>query len=217
MSLDAQSAEAIEAGNFRAPLKNVTCCMDTSVFSPESGCGEATLGRTHWPNGAALCQRKDEVLSGQRDMRRALEGLTLDILMLPTEDEILLGEPRNGDPVYYYGFVGDILNLVAETGGFEYNAIITRAPHAGDAYDGNWDDYLVDCIRHGLDPCPNSVQTLCCADTAQSQETAHKPYHPQCVMRVRVMRCCCCCCVLLWFPTRVNSTYALVQGPTGST
>mmetsp|Transcript_29211 Transcript_29211/g.85381 ORF Transcript_29211/g.85381 Transcript_29211/m.85381 type:complete len:676 (+) Transcript_29211:74-2101(+) len=142
-SLVCPSAKVLAEQNFLPPMVDVFCCMDEAVHRTDSDCGPATRNRTVFAENK-ICTRRHEVLAGNRSMARALEGLVLDIALLPTEDETPYGEPANGDQAFYHGLVGDVINLIAREGGFTWRAVVIKPPKPGDAYDGSRDEFLVD-------------------------------------------------------------------------
>ena len=62
---------------------------------------------------------------------RLLENETLDVVLMPAEDETLFLSDETGR-TYLGGLVGEILTAVAIRGGFQINAIVV--PPAGDEY-----------------------------------------------------------------------------------
>ena len=132
---------------FEAPLRQVTCCLDSDRFAPDSACGAAVAQRTQFNND--WCARSAAVQAGNLTTAEALKGAVLDIILVPAEDETLYAQPLDGEPAYYYGLVGDALREIALLGEFEWNAIVVRPPNKDDVYNGSWDKWMMDWTQRG--------------------------------------------------------------------
>ena len=132
---------------FEAPLRQVTCCLDSDRFAPDSACGAAVAQRTQFNND--WCARSAAVQAGNLTTAEALKGAVLDIILVPAEDETLYAQPLDGEPAYYYGLVGDALREIALLGEFEWNAIVVRPTNKDDVYNGSWDKWMMDWTQRG--------------------------------------------------------------------
>ena len=128
--------------NLRAPLNSVTWCLQAP--NSQADCGNATRNRRLWGND--WCSLFNQAHEGVLDPAKSLRGLVLDIALVPDEDEILWYEASGLQGAYFGGLVGDMLNKVAELGGFTYNAYVIRPPHASDMYNGSWDGWMKDWV-----------------------------------------------------------------------
>lgn len=127
------------------PFASVRWCLDQSASQP---CGPARVNRTEF--NTDMCSLRARVDSGDLYLLDALRGTSLDVLLIPEEDEVIWNDPYNGEgsaPADFGGLVGDFLKDVALRGGFQWNVIVTRPPARGDIYGGNWDAWALDWVN----------------------------------------------------------------------
>ena len=124
--------------NLATGWASITWCLNQTT---DADCGEARRGRTTFT--LDLCAIDALVDLGNMSLSNALRGQIVDLLLVPEEDETIWVD--NGvDPSGFAGLVGDVLTDVAIRGGFQWHAYVVRAPKAGDAYDGNWNTWILD-------------------------------------------------------------------------
>ncbi len=126
------------SASLRAPLASVTWC-NVDGRASDAACGPAVKDRSSWNNN--LCT----IRTAKKDtpLIKSLKGATLDIVLIPDEDETLWIED-SVDGNYFGGIVGDAVNEMATLGEFTWNAIVVNPPKAGDTYDGDWDKWAAD-------------------------------------------------------------------------
>ena len=104
---------------------------------------------------------------GNNSLEGALRGATLDILLVPSEDDTFVGVDTAGR-TYIGGLAGDLISLLAADGGFTWRAIIVNPPGAEYA---DWDAWAQDWVlrvgtpRAGSTPHPGAAHTASCPPT----------------------------------------------------
>ena len=122
----AQSSEPTINENTVPPLRTIYDC--TSSTSSGDDCGPAIRNRTTFQDWCALSSALQSAsATGGADLISSLAGLTIDIIMVPDEDETLFLKDSAGR-TYIGGLVGEVITELATLGGFEFNAIITIPP-----------------------------------------------------------------------------------------
>ena len=104
---------------------NAAVQAQSSPHTPtaDSEIGAAVPLRTTWTTD--LCSIEASVQAGTVQLDQALVGAVLDIAVLPEEDETLWIVDDFG-VASFGGLVGDVLNEIAASGGFRWNALEPR-------------------------------------------------------------------------------------------
>ena len=119
-----------------SPLNRLYDC--TAAPRGDEPCGPAVANRTDWPLDYCALSRRSS---------RTLENQTLDVILMPDEDETLFLVDDDGN-TYLGGIVGEVLNAIALEGGFTINAIVIKSC-CGDGVYESWTDMAIDWTNRG--------------------------------------------------------------------
>ncbi len=126
-------------------IASVTNCLDAPNTS--SPCGPLEHGRLS--TSADWCSREQAYTSGETPLGHVLRNTTIDVIIIPAADDVQWQEGPNGGTIA--GFVGDVIEAIAHTGGFYVNAYIIRMPDGSpsDSYGGSYTNLLRDWAPRG--------------------------------------------------------------------
>ena len=127
----------VRSTGLAAHVASVTNCLNSIKTS--DGCGPLVAGRLNAT--ADWCGRMERWTDGSLAIRDALQGTTIDVIIIPAADDVFWSETTT-----LGGFVGDVLESIALRGGFRINAFIIRQPDgsASDTYGGSYTKLLED-------------------------------------------------------------------------
>ena len=120
------------------PMVALYDCRNAS--SSRADCGPAVPLRDDFED---LCVSQQRLEAGRGRMSLSLQGQVIDIVVMPDEDETLILSDEHGH-VYLGGMVGELLNHLAQSGGFMYRAIVVMPPD--EEYE-NWTSWMQDWVN----------------------------------------------------------------------